>query len=82
MPSVQESQRAKLRSLLAARSMMHAHELREAGISGQTIARAVKPLTLIVPLVTFAATCVLEVSFDSLSCGNTIDFAAKGTVAS
>ncbi len=30
MPSVQESQRAKLRSLLAARSMMHAHELREA----------------------------------------------------
>ncbi|MGV2104102.1 MULTISPECIES: type IV toxin-antitoxin system AbiEi family antitoxin domain-containing protein [unclassified Rhizobium] len=42
MPSVQESQRAKLRSLLAARSMMHAHELREAGISGQTIARAVE----------------------------------------
>ena len=39
MPS---SQKAKLRSLLAARSMMHAHELREAGISGETIARAVE----------------------------------------
>ncbi|MGV2139914.1 AbiEi antitoxin N-terminal domain-containing protein (plasmid) [Agrobacterium tumefaciens] len=39
MPS---SQKAKLRSLLAARSMMHAHELRKAGISGQTIARAVE----------------------------------------
>lgn len=42
MPSAQDSQKAKLRSLLAARGMMHAHELREAGISAQTIARAVK----------------------------------------
>lgn len=42
MPSAQDSQKAKLRSLLAARSMMHAHELREAGISAQTIARAVE----------------------------------------
>ena len=82
MPSVQESQRGKLRSLLAARSMMHAHELRGRHQRTNDRARAVKPLTLIVPLVTFAATCVLEVSFDSLSCGNTIDFAAKGTVAS
>ncbi len=42
MPSPQVSQKAKLRSLLDARNMMHAHELREAGISAQTIARAVQ----------------------------------------
>jgi len=42
MPSTRDSQKAKLRSLLDARSMMHAHELREAGISAQTIARAVE----------------------------------------
>ncbi|MFT0862629.1 type IV toxin-antitoxin system AbiEi family antitoxin domain-containing protein [Ancylobacter sp. G4_0304] len=42
MPSVQETQKAKLRSLLDAHSMMHAHELREAGISAQTISRAVE----------------------------------------
>ena len=42
MPSAQDSQKAKLRSMLDARSMMHAHELREAGISAQTIARAVE----------------------------------------
>jgi predicted transcriptional regulator of viral defense system len=42
MPSAQGSQKTKLRSLLNARSMMHAHELREAGISAQTIARAVE----------------------------------------
>lgn len=38
----QELQKAKLRSLLNARSMMRAHELREAGVSAQTIARAVE----------------------------------------
>jgi predicted transcriptional regulator of viral defense system len=42
MPSAQGSQRTKLKSLLNARSMIHAHELREAGISAQTIARAVE----------------------------------------
>jgi len=42
MPSAQSSQKTKLRFLLKARSMMHAHELREAGISAQTIARAVE----------------------------------------
>lgn len=42
MLSAQDSQKAKLRSLLAARSMVHAHELPEAGISAQTIARAVE----------------------------------------
>jgi predicted transcriptional regulator of viral defense system len=42
MPSAQGSQKTKLRSLLNARSMIHAHELREAGISAQTIARAVE----------------------------------------
>lgn len=42
MPSVQGSQKMKLMNLLNARSMMHAHELREAGISAQTIARALE----------------------------------------
>lgn len=42
MPSAQDSQKAKLRSMLDTRSMMHAHELRKAGISAQTIARAVE----------------------------------------
>ncbi|MBB3770162.1 putative transcriptional regulator of viral defense system [Angulomicrobium tetraedrale] len=42
MPSAQETQKVKLRNLLNARSMMHAHELREAGISAQTISRAVE----------------------------------------
>lgn len=42
MSMVQETQKAKLMSLLNARSMMHAHELREAGIRAQTIARAVE----------------------------------------
>lgn len=42
MLSAQDSQKAKLRSLLEARSMMRAQELREAGISAQTIARAVE----------------------------------------
>jgi predicted transcriptional regulator of viral defense system len=42
MTSAQGSQKTKLRSLLNARSMIHAHELREAGISAQTIARAVE----------------------------------------
>lgn len=42
MPSVQSSQKMKLMNLLNARSMMHAHELREAGISAQTIARALE----------------------------------------
>ncbi|HEX7711888.1 MAG TPA: AbiEi antitoxin N-terminal domain-containing protein [Sphingomonadaceae bacterium] len=37
-----DSQKAKLRSLLDARTMMRAQELREAGISAQTIARAVE----------------------------------------
>ncbi|MFJ6327623.1 MULTISPECIES: AbiEi antitoxin N-terminal domain-containing protein [unclassified Rhizobium] len=39
---MQDSQKAKLRSLLNVRSMMRSHELREAGISAQTIARAVE----------------------------------------
>lgn len=42
MLSTQDSQRAKLRSLLDARTMMRAQDLREAGISAQTIARAVE----------------------------------------
>lgn len=42
MLAMQDSQRVKLRSLLDARSMMRAQELREAGISAQTIARAVE----------------------------------------
>lgn len=42
MLSMQNSQRAKLISLLDTRSMMRAQELREAGISAQTIARAVE----------------------------------------
>jgi len=40
MPPASDSQRVKLRNLLDARSMMRAQELREAGISPQTIARA------------------------------------------
>ncbi|PKR50494.1 transcriptional regulator [Thalassospira marina] len=39
---MQDSQKEKLRSLLNVRSMMRSHELREAGISAQTIARAVE----------------------------------------
>lgn len=39
---MQTSQKDKLRSLLGTRSMMRALELRDAGISAQTIARAVK----------------------------------------
>lgn len=42
MLAMQDSQRAKLRSLLDSRSMMRAQDLREAGISAQTIARAVE----------------------------------------
>ena len=42
MLSMQESQKTRLRSLLEAHSMMRAQELREAGISAQTIARAVE----------------------------------------
>lgn len=42
MLAMQDSQRAKLRSLLDARRMMRAQELREVGISAQTIARAVE----------------------------------------
>ena len=42
MPPASDSQRVKLRNLLDARSMMRAQELREAGISPQTIARAVE----------------------------------------
>ena len=42
MSSAQDSQKTRLRSLLNARSMMRAHELREEGISAQTIARAVE----------------------------------------
>lgn len=42
MPSAQDSQKARLKSILNARKMMHAHELREVGISAQTIARAVE----------------------------------------
>lgn len=42
MHSSRDSQRAQLRNLLDSRSMMRAQELREAGISAQTIARAVE----------------------------------------
>ncbi len=42
MPPASDSQRVQLRNLLDARSMMRAQELREAGISPQTIARAVE----------------------------------------
>lgn len=42
MPSAPDSQRIQLRNLLDNRSMMRAQELREAGISAQTIARAVE----------------------------------------
>ncbi|BBB08497.1 type IV toxin-antitoxin system AbiEi family antitoxin domain-containing protein [Sphingopyxis sp. EG6] len=42
MPSAPDSQRIQLRNLLDSRSMMRAQELREAGISAQTIARAVE----------------------------------------
>ena len=42
MPPAPDSQRVQLRNLLDSRSMMRAQELREAGISPQTIARAVE----------------------------------------
>lgn len=42
MLSTWDSQKVKLRSLLDARTMMRAQELREAGIGAQTIARAVQ----------------------------------------
>lgn len=42
MPPTPDSQRIQLRNLLGSRSMMRAQELREAGISAQTIARAVE----------------------------------------
>lgn len=42
MPSAQDSQKVYLRNLLEAHHMMRAQELREAGISAQTIARAVE----------------------------------------
>lgn len=42
MPPSTDSQRVQLRNLLDGRSMMRAQELREAGISAQTIARAVE----------------------------------------
>ncbi|MBN9529826.1 MAG: AbiEi antitoxin N-terminal domain-containing protein [Alphaproteobacteria bacterium] len=42
MPSASGSQRVQLRNLLDGRSMMRAQDLREAGISPQTIARAVE----------------------------------------
>lgn len=42
MLSAQNSQKVHLRNLLEARHMMRAQELREAGISAQTIARAVE----------------------------------------
>lgn len=42
MPPASDSQRIQLRNLLDSRSMMRAQELREAGISPQTIARAVE----------------------------------------
>lgn len=42
MPAASDSQRVQLKNLLDGRSMMRAHELREAGISPQTIARAVE----------------------------------------
>jgi predicted transcriptional regulator of viral defense system len=42
MPPASDSQRVQLRNLLDGRSMMRAQELREAGISPQTIARAVE----------------------------------------
>jgi predicted transcriptional regulator of viral defense system len=42
MPPASDSQKVQLRNLLDGRSMMRAQELREAGISPQTIARAVE----------------------------------------
>ena len=42
MPPASDSQRIQLGNLLDGRSMMRAQELREAGISAQTIARAVE----------------------------------------
>jgi hypothetical protein len=42
MLSTPDSQRAKLRRLFEAHSMMRAQGMREAGISAQTIARAVE----------------------------------------
>lgn len=42
MPPSPDPQRVQLRNLLDGRSMMRAQELREAGISAQTIARAVE----------------------------------------
>ena len=42
MPPASDSQRVQLGNLLDSRSMMRAQELREAGISPQTIARAVE----------------------------------------
>ena len=42
MPPASDSQRIQLGNLFDVRSMMRAHELREAGISPQTIARAVE----------------------------------------
>lgn len=42
MRATQDSQKAQLISLLETRSMMRAQDLREAGISAQTIARAVE----------------------------------------
>ncbi|WBU32336.1 AbiEi antitoxin N-terminal domain-containing protein [Rhodopseudomonas palustris] len=42
MRATRDSQKAKLISLLETRSMMRAQDLREAGISAQTIARAVE----------------------------------------
>ena len=42
MPPASDSQRVQLRNLLDGRSMMRAQELREAGISAQTIARTVE----------------------------------------
>lgn len=42
MPPASDTQRIQLRNLLDSRSMMRAQELREAGISPQTIARAVE----------------------------------------
>ena len=42
MPPAPDSQRVQLRNLLDGRSMMRAQDLREAGISAQTIARAVE----------------------------------------
>jgi predicted transcriptional regulator of viral defense system len=42
MPPAEDSQRIQLRNLLDGRGMMRAQELRQAGISPQTIARAVE----------------------------------------